>query len=82
MCKEKIKVFILKPIMVLLTLFSAFSLIGVGYMYSVLPEEYNVNRGEKLKINTAFPVKAEYSGESLSEATTSKSMSEDYSVNL
>lgn len=81
MCK-KIKVFILKPIMVVLTAFSILSLAGVGYMYAVLPKEYNVIEGEKLEINTAFPVKAEYSGETLSEANTAKSMSEDYSVNL
>ena len=81
MCK-KIKVYILKPIMVVLTAFSILSLAGVGYMYAVLPKEYNVIEGEKLEINTAFPVKAEYSGETLSEANTAKSMSEDYSVNL
>ncbi|MBO5105366.1 MAG: SpoIVB peptidase [Clostridia bacterium] len=71
-----------KALMAVLTALSITVLVGVSYMNTVLPEEFNVASGEALKLDGAIPIKAVYSGESLSETKISKNTPKDYSVKL
>ena len=82
MWSSKNKKRLFKVFMVVLTFLSVTVLVGVSYMNAVLPEEFNVISGATLKLDGAIPIKAVYSGESLSETKISKSTQQNYSVNL
>ena len=79
--KKKTK-FLFCAFMAILTTLSVVALAGVCYMNNVLPKEYSVISGTKLTLNSLVPIKAVYSGESLSESKISKNTAENYSVNL
>ena len=82
MWNSKNKKSLFKVFMVVLTVLSVTVLVGVSYMNTVLPEEFNVISGAQLKLEGAIPIKAVYLGESLSETKVSKSTPKNYSVNL
>ena len=82
MWNNKIKAYLFKVFMAVLTALSVTALVGVSYMNSVLPEEFNVISGAQLTLNGAIPIKAEYLGESLSETKISKNTQKNYSVKL
>lgn len=82
MWNNKNKLHLFKAFMVILTILSVTVLVGISYMNTVLPEEFNVVSGTKLKMDSMIPIKAVYSGESFSEIKISKSVPKDYLVNL
>ncbi len=82
MWNNKIKARLFKVFMAVLTALSVTALVGVSYMNTVLPEEFNVISGAQLTLNGAIPIKAEYLGESLSETKIPKNTQKNYSVKL
>ena len=72
MWSNKNKNCLFKVLMAVLTVLSITVLVGVSYMNKVLPEEFNVISGAQLKVEGSIPIKAVYSGESLSETKISK----------
>lgn len=73
---------IFKGFVALIAAFCVTLLGGIIYMNTVLPEEYSVISGNDLTLNSIVPIKAVYSGESLSESKIAKETTKDYSVNL
>ena len=82
MWNNKNKIRFLKILTVAFTLFSVVAFSLVGYMNFILPEEFSLISGDELKLNGSIPIKAEHSGENSSEASVSKTLSNDYSVKL
>lgn len=66
----------------ILLMLSAMVFGTVGYLRYTLGEDYKINRGETLEINTIIPVTAEYDGTLASRAALTRNVGDSFEVDL
>ena len=55
---------------------------AVGYLQYTLTDDYKINRGETLEINSIIPITAEYDGALASRSVLTRKVGESFEVNL